>query len=70
MRNDIVRINFQILAIITIILLYTVNVHWKTIVIDIDMNIVKIVYTVNLVMTMIISTLMIVGAIKVSRQIF
>ncbi|XP_058789663.1 uncharacterized protein LOC131663324 [Phymastichus coffea] len=58
------NLNSKILAIITIILLFTVNVHWKTIISDIDPDIVKIIYTVNLVMTMVISTLMITGALK------
>ena len=56
---------FQILAIIAILLLFTANAQWKTIIIEVDPVIVKIVYTINLIMTILISTLMMMGAMKV-----
>ncbi|XP_011503916.1 PREDICTED: uncharacterized protein LOC105366993 [Ceratosolen solmsi marchali] len=54
----------KILAIIAIILLFTVNVHWRTIIIEIDPGIVKMVYIINLIMTILISILLIIGTTK------
>lgn len=52
-----------ILAVVSLVLIFTVNVEWKTIVIDIlDKTAVKIIFAINLCMTILISTLLIVGA--------
>ncbi|KAF3427073.1 hypothetical protein E2986_10789 [Frieseomelitta varia] len=54
-----------ILSIISLILIFTLNVEWKTILIDVlDQSIVKIIFAINLCMTILISTLLIIGAIK------
>ncbi|XP_060832361.1 uncharacterized protein LOC132916404 [Bombus pascuorum] len=54
-----------ILSIISLIMIFTLNVEWKTILIDVlDQSIVKIIFAINLCMTILISTLLIVGAIK------
>ncbi|XP_008544381.1 uncharacterized protein LOC103569071 [Microplitis demolitor] len=54
-----------ILSIITLILLFTVNMELKMIVLDIlDKSIIKIIFAINLCMTILISTLLIVGALK------
>lgn len=57
-----------ILSIITIIVIFTTRVAFKTIFFDIDTDIVKIILAVNLCMTILISTLMIAGVIKVSNK--
>ncbi|XP_074094460.1 uncharacterized protein LOC141524458 [Cotesia typhae] len=54
-----------ILSIITLILIFTLNIELKMIVLDIlDKSIVKIIFAINLCMTILISTLLIVGALK------
>ncbi|XP_012237419.1 uncharacterized protein LOC117230228 [Bombus vosnesenskii] len=54
-----------ILSIISLIMIFTLNVEWKTILIDVlDQSIVKIIFAINLCMTILISMLLIVGAIK------
>ncbi|XP_011265865.1 uncharacterized protein LOC105257135 isoform X1 [Camponotus floridanus] len=54
-----------VLAIISLILIFTANVEWKTIIIDIlDKTTVKIIFAINLCMTILISTLLIIGALK------
>ncbi|PBC30656.1 uncharacterized protein LOC107997203 [Apis cerana] len=54
-----------VLSIISLILIFTLNVEWKTILIDIvDQSIVRIIFAINLCMTILISTLLIVGALK------
>ncbi|XP_033297826.1 uncharacterized protein LOC117204490 [Bombus bifarius] len=54
-----------ILSIISLIMIFTLNVEWKTILIDVlDQSIVKIIFATNLCMTILISMLLIVGAIK------
>ncbi|XP_050485902.1 uncharacterized protein LOC126871242 isoform X2 [Bombus huntii] len=46
-------------------MIFTLNVEWKTILIDVlDQSIVKIIFAINLCMTILISMLLIVGAIK------
>lgn len=58
----------QVLAVISLILIFTVNVEWKTIIIDIlDKTAVKIIFAVNLCMTILISLLLIIGAVRVSN---
>jgi len=58
----------QILAVISLILIFTANVEWKTIIIDIlDKTAVKIIFAINLCMTILISTLLIVGALRVRQ---
>lgn len=55
-----------ILSIITIIVIFTARVHFKTIIFDfIPNNIVKIILVVNLCMTILISLLMMFGVVKV-----
>ncbi|KAK1118678.1 hypothetical protein K0M31_014982 [Melipona bicolor] len=54
-----------ILSIISLILIFTLNVEWKMIIIDaLDQSIVKIIFAINLCMTILISTLLIIGALK------
>ncbi|KAL6263205.1 hypothetical protein P5V15_006005 [Pogonomyrmex californicus] len=54
-----------VLAVISLILIFTANVEWKTIIIDIlDKTAVKIIFAINLCMTILISTLLIIGAIR------
>ncbi|XP_076386318.1 uncharacterized protein LOC100883083 isoform X2 [Megachile rotundata] len=54
-----------ILSILSLILIFTLNVEWKTILIDVlDKNIVRIIFAINLCMTILISTLLIVGVLK------
>ncbi|XP_072743593.1 uncharacterized protein [Anoplolepis gracilipes] len=54
-----------VLAIISLILIFTANVEWKTIIIDIlDKTAVKIIFAINLCMTILISTLLIIGALR------
>ena len=54
-----------ILSIISLVLIFTLNVEWKTILIDVlDKNIVRIIFAINLCMTILISTLLIVGVLK------
>ncbi|XP_057332660.1 uncharacterized protein LOC130672245 [Microplitis mediator] len=54
-----------ILSIITLILIFTLNIELKMIVLDIlDKSIIKIIFAINLCMTILISTLLIVGALK------
>ncbi|XP_070525477.1 uncharacterized protein [Cardiocondyla obscurior] len=54
-----------ILAVISLILIFTANVEWKTIIIDIlDKTAVKIIFAINLCMTILISTLLIIGALR------
>ncbi|XP_012284259.1 uncharacterized protein LOC105701777 isoform X2 [Orussus abietinus] len=54
-----------VLAVIALIVIFTVNVEWKTIIVDIlDKTAVKIIFAVNLCMTILISTLLIVGALR------
>ncbi|XP_055374280.1 uncharacterized protein LOC129607351 [Condylostylus longicornis] len=54
-----------ILSIISIVLIFTTRIEFKTIVLDwLPPSVVKIILAINLVMTIIISTLMIVGVFK------
>lgn len=54
-----------VLSILSLILIFTVNVEWKTIVVDIlDRMTVQIIFAINLCMTILISTLLIVGAVR------
>ncbi|SPP84528.1 uncharacterized protein LOC117586256 [Drosophila guanche] len=54
-----------VLSIITIVVIFTTRVHFKTIVFDfIPNDIVKIILVVNLCMTILISLLMIAGVLK------
>ncbi|KAK9299365.1 hypothetical protein QLX08_007605 [Tetragonisca angustula] len=54
-----------VLSIISLILIFTLNVEWKTILIDaLDQSIVKIIFAINLCMTILISTLLVIGALK------
>ncbi|XP_054013618.1 uncharacterized protein LOC128895220 [Hylaeus anthracinus] len=54
-----------ILSIISLILIFTLNVEWKTILIDwLDQSIVKIIFAINLCMTIVISTLLVIGVFK------
>jgi len=54
-----------LLSVISIILIFTTRVDFKTIVLDwLPPNIVKIILVINLVMTILISTLMIIGVSK------
>ncbi|XP_073824757.1 uncharacterized protein [Musca autumnalis] len=53
-----------VLSIITIVVIFTTRVAFKTIFFDLDTDIVKIILVINLCMTILISTLMIVGVIK------
>ncbi|RZC39189.1 hypothetical protein BDFB_003764 [Asbolus verrucosus] len=56
---------FQILAIIGIVVILTVRVQFKTIVLDwLDRDTVKIIVVINFCMTILISILLITGAIK------
>ncbi|XP_061508523.1 uncharacterized protein LOC1274960 isoform X1 [Anopheles gambiae] len=58
-----------LLSIISIILIFTVRIDFKTILMDwLPQNVVKIIYALNLVMTILISLLMIMGVMKVSRN--
>lgn len=52
------------LTILTIIVLFTVNADWKTIIINVDKNIARIIFTIFLCMTILYSTLLIIGALK------
>lgn len=55
-----------VLSIITIIVIFTTRVHFKTIIFDfIPNDIVKIILVINLCMTILISLLMIAGVLKV-----
>nr|XP_033340347.1 uncharacterized protein LOC117228616 [Megalopta genalis]XP_033340348.1 uncharacterized protein LOC117228616 [Megalopta genalis] len=52
-------------SILSLYLIFTMDVEWKTILFEnLDQNIVKIIYALNLCMTILISTLLIVGAVK------
>ncbi|XP_015509200.1 lysosomal-associated transmembrane protein 4B [Neodiprion pinetum] len=54
-----------ILAVIAIIIMLTTEVEWKTIVIDfLPQSVVKIILAINLCMTILISTLLIIGVCK------
>ncbi|XP_078041571.1 uncharacterized protein LOC144472399 [Augochlora pura] len=54
-----------ILSIISLVLVFTLNVEWKTILIDVlDQSIVKIIFAINLCMTILISTLLLVGVVR------
>lgn len=54
-----------ILAVIALVMIFTVNVEWKMIVIDIlDKTAVKIIFAINLCMTIMISLLLVIGAIR------
>ncbi|XP_077271155.1 uncharacterized protein LOC143902282 isoform X1 [Temnothorax americanus] len=54
-----------VLAVISLILIFTANVEWKTIIVDIlDKTAVKIIFAINLCMTILISTLLIIGALR------
>ncbi|XP_014482298.1 PREDICTED: uncharacterized protein LOC106748367 [Dinoponera quadriceps] len=54
-----------VLAVISLIVIFTVNVEWKTIIIDIlDKTAVKIIFAINLCMTILISLLLIIGAVR------
>ncbi|XP_049546281.1 uncharacterized protein LOC125957546 [Anopheles darlingi] len=54
-----------VLSIISIILIFTVRIDFKTILMDwLPQNVVKIIYALNLVMTILISLLMILGVVK------
>ncbi|XP_034940477.1 uncharacterized protein [Chelonus insularis] len=54
-----------ILSIITLILIFTLNIELKMIVLDIlDKTVVRIIFAINLCMTILISTLLIIGALK------
>ncbi|XP_076760541.1 uncharacterized protein LOC143429050 [Xylocopa sonorina] len=54
-----------ILSIISLVLIFTLNVEWKTILIDVvDQSIVRIIFAINLCMTILISLLLIIGALK------
>uniref|UniRef100_A0A182PW61 MARVEL domain-containing protein n=1 Tax=Anopheles epiroticus TaxID=199890 RepID=A0A182PW61_9DIPT len=54
-----------LLSIISIILIFTVRIDFKTILMDwLPQNVVKIIYALNLVMTILISLLMIMGVMK------
>uniref|UniRef100_A0A1A9UF14 Uncharacterized protein n=1 Tax=Glossina austeni TaxID=7395 RepID=A0A1A9UF14_GLOAU len=54
-----------VLSIITIVIIFTTRVTFKTIIFDwVPPNIVKIILVINLCMTILISTLMIIGVIK------
>ncbi|EZA51506.1 hypothetical protein X777_09850 [Ooceraea biroi] len=50
---------------IALILIFTANVEWKTIIVDVlDKTAVKIIFAINLCMTILISTLLLVGVIR------
>ncbi|XP_070154820.1 uncharacterized protein [Polyergus mexicanus] len=54
-----------VLAVLSLIVIFTANVEWKTIIIDIlDKTTVKIIFAINLCMTILISTLLVIGTIK------
>ncbi|KAL6427903.1 uncharacterized protein LOC126855531 isoform X2 [Cataglyphis hispanica] len=54
-----------VLAVLSLILIFTTNIEWKTIIIDIlDKTTVKIIFAINLCMTILISTLLVIGTIK------
>ncbi|XP_076170908.1 uncharacterized protein LOC143148454 [Ptiloglossa arizonensis] len=54
-----------VLSILSLVMIFTLNVEWKTILIDVlDQSIVKIIFAINLCMTILISLLLIVGALK------
>lgn len=56
-----------LLAIINIILVYTTRAEFKTIIMDwLPSWLVKIIITINLVMTILLSLLLIIGAVKVN----
>ncbi|XP_032454609.1 uncharacterized protein LOC100116794 isoform X2 [Nasonia vitripennis] len=53
-----------ILSVIAIVLLFTTNIQFKVIIFDLNSTIVKIIYTINLVMTIILSLCLTIGAIR------
>ncbi|XP_076247095.1 uncharacterized protein LOC143187042 [Calliopsis andreniformis] len=53
-----------ILSIISLVLIFVLNVEWKTILLDVDQDIVKIIYAINLCMTILIAVLLLVGVYK------
>ncbi|XP_053674502.1 uncharacterized protein LOC128724806 [Anopheles nili] len=54
-----------LLSIISIIMIFTLRIDFKTILMDwLPQNVVKIIYALNLVMTILISLLMIMGVMK------
>ncbi|XP_012269489.1 uncharacterized protein LOC105693858 [Athalia rosae] len=54
-----------VLAVISLIVMYTTNVEWRTIVVDLlPQWAVKLILAINLCMTILISTLLIIGALK------
>ena len=53
-----------ILSIITLVLIFVLNVEWKTILIDVDQDVVKIIYAINLCMTIFIAILLLIGVFK------
>ncbi|XP_043248777.1 uncharacterized protein LOC122395353 isoform X1 [Colletes gigas] len=54
-----------VLSIVSLIMIFTLNVEWKTILIDVlDQSIVRIIFAINLCMTILISMLLIIGALK------
>ncbi|CAL7936371.1 unnamed protein product [Xylocopa violacea] len=54
-----------ILSILSLVMIFTLNVEWKTILIDVvDQSIVRIIFAINLCMTILISMLLIIGAVK------
>ncbi|EGI62346.1 hypothetical protein G5I_09342 [Acromyrmex echinatior] len=59
-----------VLAVLFLILIFTANVEWKTIIVDIlDKTAVKIIFAINLCMTILISTLLIIGALRASTTL-
>lgn len=55
-----------VLSIISIIVIFTTRVEFKTILMDwLPQNVVKIIFVLNLCMTILISLLMILGVLKV-----
>jgi hypothetical protein len=60
-----------LLAISSLILMFTARVEFKTIVIDwLPQSVVKIILAINLCMTILISILLIIGALKVCTMIW
>ncbi|XP_033212531.1 uncharacterized protein LOC117170109 [Belonocnema kinseyi] len=53
-----------VLAILTIVALFTINAHWNMIIIPLSKFAVQIIFTIFLCMTIFYSALMVVGAIK------
>lgn len=63
----IIKSLFQILSIVAIVLTWTWDVKWKKIPFDIDLEVLKIIYTINLFMTIFVTLVMMTGAIKVNN---